>query len=107
MSSSPKNPKTRLLIVGAYGFLGQHVTNYFVNKDYHVHLAVKSSSKPPKSIINLNLLTSFTDQSSVFDLLNNQNYSNLKIYQFPLITNKKESLDRHNFHPTTSFQRSI
>ena len=90
MSSSPKNPKTRLLIVGAYGFLGQHVTNYFVNKSYHVNLAVKSSSKVLKVLINLKPVVSFTDQSSVFDFSYNQNFSNLKIYQFPLITNKKE-----------------
>lgn len=61
MSSSPKNPHIRVLIIGAYGFLGQHVTNYLVNKHYQVHLAVKSSSKVPKAINNLKLPVSFTD----------------------------------------------
>ena len=67
MSSSPKNPHIRVLIIGAYGFLGHHVTNYLVNKHYQVHLAVKSSSKPPKSIINLNLPVSFTDAPDFID----------------------------------------
>ena len=69
MSSSPKNPQTRVLIVGAYGFLGQHVTNYFVNKDYHVHLAVKSSSKVPKALVNFKPIVSFTDAPDFIDKL--------------------------------------
>jgi len=69
MSNSSKHPKTRVFIVGAYGFLGQHVTNYFVHKGYHVHLAVKSSSKAPKAIKDLKLPLSFTDAPDFIDHL--------------------------------------
>ena len=61
-----------------------------------MRIAVKSSSKVLRVLINLKPVVSFTDQSSVFDFSYNQNFSNLKIYQFPLITNKKVVLSPHS-----------
>lgn len=47
------------------------------------------------------------DQSRLFNFFNNQNYSNLKILQSPLITNKKESADWRNVHPNSASMKEV
>ena len=58
MSSFLKNPQTKELISGAYGFLGQHVINYYFNKVCFV-LFVKFFSKFSKTINNPKLSVFF------------------------------------------------
>lgn len=41
-------------------------------------------------------------QSSLYNFFNNHNLPNLKIFQSPLITNKRESVDWRNVHPNSS-----
>lgn len=46
-------------------------------------------------------------QSRLYHFFNNQNISNLKIFQSPLITNKKESVDWRNVHPNSTSMKEV
>ena len=46
-------------------------------------------------------------QSSLYNFFNNHNLPNLKIFQSPLITNKKESVDWRNVHPNSSSMKEV
>ena len=46
-------------------------------------------------------------QSSLYHFLKNHNHPNLKIFQSPLITNKKESVDWRNVHPNSASMKEV
>ena len=46
-------------------------------------------------------------QSRLYNFFNNHNLPNLKIFQSPLITNKKESLDWRNAHPNSTSMKEV
>ena len=59
-----KNQK--ILIVGAFGFLGQHATKYFIDEGYDIYVAVKSTTKLPILLEKLNFEVVYTDQDYFF-----------------------------------------
>ena len=59
-----QNPK--ILIVGAFGFLGQHATKYFSDEGYDIYVAVKSTTKLPIQLEKLNFEVVYTDQDYFF-----------------------------------------
>lgn len=59
-----KNPK--ILIVGAFGFLGQHATKYFIDEGYDIYVAVKSTTELPIQLEKLNFEVVYTDQDCFF-----------------------------------------
>ena len=46
-------------------------------------------------------------QSSLYNFFNNHNLPNLKIFQSPLIINKKESVDWRNAHPNSASMKEV
>ena len=46
-------------------------------------------------------------QSSLYNFFNNHNLPNLKIFQSPLIINKKESVDWRNAHPNSTSMKEV
>ena len=46
-------------------------------------------------------------QSSLYNFFNNHNLPNLKIFQSPLITNKKESVNWRNVHPNSASMKEV
>lgn len=46
-------------------------------------------------------------QSSLYNFFNNHNFPNIKIFQSPLITNKKESVDWRNVHPNSASMKEV
>lgn len=67
MSSENQNNKPKILIIGAYGFLGQHFTKYCLKKDYLVYIGVKSTSKKPLDFSGTPIDTYYTDTNNFID----------------------------------------
>jgi len=65
------NPKSKILVIGAYGFLGKHITNYFFKKGHKLFLVVKSTSYIPVEISNLNLPVFYSDRPDLLDQIDN------------------------------------
>ena len=87
MSSENQNNKPKILIIGAYGFLGQHFAKYCLKKDNLVSIGVKSTSKKPLDFSVTPIDTYYTDTSNFIK-------KNIPPRYIELITNKGIALTK-------------
>ena len=87
-----QNPK--ILIVGAFGFLGQHATKFFSDEGYDIYVAVKSTTKLPILLEKLNFEVVYTDQDFFFKKIQQINFEAI-LYTAVLYGKSNDEKVRH------------